>query len=75
MKTIYTIILLLATININAQELFQFKNNTTPGWSTSENKNSIKSAGGTSNRNAKGHAFEDLAPGSVTVQVPFSVYG
>lgn len=66
MKTICTIILLLATININAQELFQFRNNTTPGWSTFENKNSIKSAGGTSNRNAKGHAFEDLAPGSVT---------
>lgn len=66
MKTICTIILLLATININAQELFQFRNNTTPGWSTFENKNSIKSAGGTSNRSAKGHAFEDLAPGSVT---------
>lgn len=66
MKTICTIILLLATININAQELFQFRNNTTPGWSTFENKNSIKSAGGTSNRNSKGHAFEELAPGSVT---------
>ncbi|MGZ5245491.1 MAG: glycoside hydrolase family 172 protein [Flavitalea sp.] len=66
MKTIFTLLLLLAMINISAQELFQFKNNTTPGWSSFENKNSIKSAGGTSNRNAKGHAFEDLAPGSVT---------
>jgi hypothetical protein len=43
---------------------YKFDSNLTPRWSSPENLNGIKGAGGKANNGAKGHPFERIAPGS-----------
>ncbi len=43
--------------------LFQFDNNQTPRWSSPENRNGVKGAGGKENYQAKGHPYDSIPPG------------
>jgi hypothetical protein len=63
----YLLIVLSFAGSLQAQELYRFPSNTTTGWSSFENPNSVKGEGGKENKNAKGHAFNMIKPGEKVV--------
>lgn len=46
-----------------SSELFSFDSNLQPRWSSPENRNGLKGAGGKENHGAKGHPFDSIAAG------------
>jgi hypothetical protein len=66
MKNIIVTISLFVISNLaNAQHnLFQFDENIETRWSSPENKHGLKGKGGMENNQAKGHAFDSIAPGA-----------
>ena len=50
--------------NSTSDKLFVYTDNMEPRWSSPENKNGEKSAGGKENNGAKGHAFDSIAAGA-----------
>ena len=51
----------------NASDLFTFQDNVSPRWASFENPTAAKAAGGTWNKGAKGHAFEQVLAGETKV--------
>jgi len=47
----------------NAKSLFEFDNNSSTRWSSPENRNGMKGAGGKENYKAKGHPYDTITAG------------
>lgn len=54
----------IAKKSIDANKLFQFDETVEPRWSSAENMNGLKGAGGIENNSAKGHAWDAIPAGA-----------
>lgn len=54
---------ILAQDNNNLSKLYEYNKDASTRWSSPENKNGQRAAGGTENNSAKGHASDPIAPG------------
>jgi Protein of unknown function (DUF2961) len=69
MRKIITAILVVISVSGYTQLLYDFPAGTTSGLSSFENLNSVKGAGGKTNKTAKGNAFEMVKPGESKVML------
>lgn len=53
----------LAAQNPSGKSIFEFDNNSSPRWSSPENMNGLKGAGGKENHKAKGHPYDTIGAG------------
>ncbi len=61
---LFTLLVCIAHGSMAQVPVYKFDNNLTPRWSSPENLNGVKGAGGKANNGAKGHPCDPIAPGA-----------
>lgn len=75
MKASTLFLLLICTVRLTAQEIFEIPSDKQTRWSSFENPSAAKGAGGKENNGAKGHAFDMVEPGGSRIMLDYKGAG